>query len=247
MNYYTRHNLHEDTKNFNKRFFKVLASTCETFVFIYIGLGVCSFHHTYRWPLIGVTLTAISVARGVNIYGLSYIINGYARRNSQDSSGTTCEPPVPRRFQHMLWFCGLRGAIAFALALRAREAYAKRQDGSAGAGGAMFTTTLVITLFSVLVQGGSATWVMAKLLPGQAISATLSSQTRNLNIDHMCLHKFDKGYLKPFLTRGDSTGRVETTDALDTSIQVSDASEAGHVHDFTPGPTHSVFSPQKRP
>ena len=63
MNYYTRFNLHDETARFNEQFFKVLASTCETFVFIYIGLGVCFFRHTYRWPLIGTSLAALFIAR----------------------------------------------------------------------------------------------------------------------------------------------------------------------------------------
>jgi sodium/hydrogen exchanger 3 len=258
MNYYTRHNLHENTKDFNKRLFKVLAATCETFVFIYIGLGVCSFQHTYRLPLFGVSLAAISIARAANIYGLSFIINGYARKYGQAPGDGEFQLPVPRRFQHMLWFCGLRGAIAFALALRAREAYATRTDGSEGAGGAMFTTTLLITLFSVLVQGGSTDWVMSKLIPkdSEMIPTSCDDEPPSPDSDPSCLYKFDKNYLKKFLCIPKNSRREDESESraaeyegdVNTSVHVTDDTGNAHVHasaDFTPGPSHSMFSPGK--
>eukprot|EP01048_Picozoa_sp_COSAG05_P016596 COSAG05_NODE_2157_length_3459_cov_2.428274_2_plen_464_part_00 len=214
MNYYTRHNLHKKTAVFNQQFFKVLASTCETFVFIYIGLGVCFFHHTYRWPLIFTSLAALFIARAANVYGISFILNKVSTAPQQPQPSQPSQPPlspaatvsgsepttasneskevhtvggvsakgrgvstsspvmppplVPQAFQHMLCFSGLRGAIAFALALKARDAYSKRSDGSEGAGGAILTTTLVIILFSVLVLGGLTATVMEYLVPSSS-------------------------------------------------------------------------------
>lgn len=55
--------------------------------------------------------------------------------------------PIPDAHAHMLWFSGLRGAMAFALAL---EAAARRGDD----GHAMLTGTLGAVLFTVLVVGG---------------------------------------------------------------------------------------------
>ena len=55
--------------------------------------------------------------------------------------------PIPVNHARMLWFSGLRGAMAFALAM---EAAAKRGED----GRAMLTSTLGAVLFTVLVVGG---------------------------------------------------------------------------------------------
>jgi NhaP-type Na+/H+ or K+/H+ antiporter len=55
--------------------------------------------------------------------------------------------PIPENHARMLWFSGLRGAMAFALAM---EAAAKRGED----GRAMLTSTLGAVLFTVLVVGG---------------------------------------------------------------------------------------------
>ncbi len=82
---------------------------------------------------------AIFAGRVVNIYILSFFLNlGRAKK-------------ISFRFQHMLVFAGLRGAIAFALAIRNTES-ADRQ--------LIFTTTLCIVMVTVFVCGGLTTLVL---------------------------------------------------------------------------------------
>tara|TARA_R110002050_G_scaffold51140_5_gene117812 strand:- start:2784 stop:2954 length:171 start_codon:yes stop_codon:yes gene_type:complete len=52
----------------------------------------------------------------------------------------------------MMWFAGLRGAIAFSLALDARDTTIN--------GEVILTTTLVIVMFTVMLLGGSTTKVL---------------------------------------------------------------------------------------
>ena len=120
--------------------------------------------HGYKW-LINCTRTRTAVAGAAGAMDESEEIGGGATSGSGDDNGVRGDTLVPRRFQHMLCFSGLRGAIAFALALKAREAYSKRPDGSEGAGDAILTTTMVIILFSVLVLGGLTATVMEHLVP----------------------------------------------------------------------------------
>ena len=75
----------------------------------------------------------------INIYILSFLLNlGRAKR-------------IKYRFQHMLVFAGLRGAIAFALAIRNTQSEARQL---------IFTTTLIIVMATVLVCGGFTTLML---------------------------------------------------------------------------------------
>ena len=88
----------------------------------------------------GISLTgpqvAIFAGRVVNVYIFSFILNlGRAKK-------------INFRFQHMLVFAGLRGAIAFALAIRNTQTEERQL---------IFTTTLVIVMVTVLFCGGLTT------------------------------------------------------------------------------------------
>ena len=91
------------------------------------------------------------VGRLINIYPLAGLVNlTRARRNP--------EGIIPCRNQHMMMFSGLRGAVAFALALRDTKSIPNQL---------MFSTTLLIVYSTVLVLGGGTTTMLSKLqIPG---------------------------------------------------------------------------------
>lgn len=68
MSYYTRQNLSRKAKGFAPTFFRVIASTCDSVIFIYIGLAVFSFEHSFHPQLIMVSVAAIVLARAVRFY-----------------------------------------------------------------------------------------------------------------------------------------------------------------------------------
>ncbi|XP_048956017.1 sodium/hydrogen exchanger 9 isoform X3 [Canis lupus dingo] len=162
--------------------------------------GVTQAHYTYNNLSLDSKMRtkqlAIFVARACNIYPLSFLLN-LGRKQK-----------IPWNFQHMMMFSGLRGAIAFALAIRDTESQPKQM---------MFTTTLLLVFFTVWVFGGGTTpmltWLQIRVgveLEEELKEAPTSHQEANslekntTKTESAWLFRmwygFDHKYLKPILT-----------------------------------------------
>jgi len=146
---YTRPNLSEHAALHTGGFFRILASMAETFVFIYIGTSLCLERQAWglglTWAFLFLSLFALAISRALNVYPLAAAVNFMRPK----------EVAIPRTHQHMLWFSGLRGAIAFALSLSAAA--------DLGEPGRVFlTTTFFIILFTVLFNGGMSAYLLSK-------------------------------------------------------------------------------------
>ncbi|KAJ2947761.1 hypothetical protein O0L34_g9541 [Tuta absoluta] len=141
--HYTYNNLSSDSRNRTKQLFELLNFLAENFIFTYIGVSMFTFpkHHFDPWFIIAGFATSF-LGRAINIYPLSFLLN-LGRK-----------PPIPMNFQHMLFFSGLRGAMSFALAIRNTVSEARQ---------AMLTTTSLIVIATVVLQGGAATHALAYL------------------------------------------------------------------------------------
>ncbi|KAI8438303.1 hypothetical protein MSG28_010876 [Choristoneura fumiferana] len=141
--HYTYNNLSSDSRNRTKQLFELLNFLAENFIFTYIGVSMFTFpkHHFDPWFIIAGFITS-TLGRAVNIYPLSFLLN-LGRK-----------PPIPMNFQHMLFFSGLRGAMSFALAIRNTVSEARQ---------AMLTTTSLIVIATVILQGGAASHALAYL------------------------------------------------------------------------------------
>ena len=107
----------------------------ETCVFAYLGLAIFSFKMKIEMSLIIWSILLCLIGRAVNIYPLSYLVN-YFR-----------EHKISKKMMFVMWFSGLRGAIAYALALHLDFEEEKRR--------VIVTTTLIIVLFTIIVLGSS--------------------------------------------------------------------------------------------
>ncbi|NXU55721.1 SL9A9 protein, partial [Turnix velox] len=194
--HYTYNNLSPDSKMRTKQLFEFMNFLAENVIFCYMGLALFTFqNHIFNPLFIFGAFVAVSVARACNIYPLSFLLN-LGRKQK-----------IPRNFQHMMMFSGLRGAIAFALAIRDTESQPKQM---------MFTTTLLIVFFTVWVFGGGTTpmltWLQIRVgidpdedLKAEATNQAASNLEKNTTKAESAWlfriwYGFDHKYLKPILT-----------------------------------------------
>ncbi|XP_026947412.1 sodium/hydrogen exchanger 9 [Sagmatias obliquidens] len=194
--HYTYNNLSLDSKMRTKQLFEFMNFLAENVIFCYMGLALFTFqNHIFNALFILGAFLAIFVARACNIYPLSFLLN-LGRKHK-----------IPWNFQHMMMFSGLRGAIAFALAIRNTESQPKQM---------MFTTTLLLVFFTVWVFGGGTTpmltWLQIRVgvdpdedpkEPSSHQEANNSgkstTKTETAWLFRMW-YSFDHKYLKPILT-----------------------------------------------
>eukprot|EP00824_Muranothrix_gubernata_P001575 TRINITY_DN11863_c2_g1_i1.p1 TRINITY_DN11863_c2_g1~~TRINITY_DN11863_c2_g1_i1.p1 ORF type:complete len:568 (-),score=120.96 TRINITY_DN11863_c2_g1_i1:66-1742(-) len=132
--HYALNNMSKRGAEVSVEVFHILAFLSETFVFIYLGAAMFTKHQDYHWGLIAIALVALFVARACHIFPFAYMVN-QSRHESFH---------IPFKNQFVMWYSGLRGAIAFALSLEVSTENAR----------VILTTTLFVVFFTVLVLGG---------------------------------------------------------------------------------------------
>nr|XP_020652450.1 sodium/hydrogen exchanger 7 isoform X1 [Pogona vitticeps] len=141
--HYTFNNLSVESRSRTKQLFEVLHFLAENFIFSYMGLALFTFQkHVFSPIFIIGAFIAVFLGRAAHIYPLSFFLN-LGRRHK-----------ISWNFQHMMMFSGLRGAMAFALAIRDTATYAHQM---------MFSTTLLIVFFTVWIIGGGTTPMLSWL------------------------------------------------------------------------------------
>ncbi|KAM8896767.1 sodium/hydrogen exchanger 6 isoform 2-T2 [Lycaon pictus] len=188
--HYTYNNLSTESQHRTKQLFELLNFLAENFIFSYMGLTLFTFqNHVFNPTFVVGAFIAIFLGRAANIYPLSLLLN-LGRRSKIGSN-----------FQHMMMFAGLRGAMAFALAIRDTATYPRQM---------MFSTTLLIVFFTVWVFGGGTTAMLSCL----HIRVGVDSDQEHLGIPEnerrttkaesawlfRIWYNFDHNYLKPLLT-----------------------------------------------
>lgn len=199
--HYTYNNLSSDSRRRTKRFFELLNFLAESFIFSYIGVSMFTFpKHQFDIGFILCGFLCAALGRAANIYPLSFILN-LGRK-----------PKIPSNFQHMLFFSGIRGAMSFALAIRNTVSDARQK---------MLTTTSLIVIATVIIQGGAAlpllNWFKIPTGVDEEIEALPEPKNRREespihsqnNSEKSFLARiwgnFDVHYMKPLLTQSSPT------------------------------------------
>uniref|UniRef100_A0A915PHN7 Cation/H+ exchanger domain-containing protein n=1 Tax=Setaria digitata TaxID=48799 RepID=A0A915PHN7_9BILA len=176
--------------------------------------AICQAHYTYnnlsdeaRTRTKQFFELSLFLSRAAHIYPVSAMLNIHRK------------PKIPQRYQHMMLFSGLRGAMAFALAYR-NTSTDNRQI--------MATTTSMVVIVTVLFNGGLTCWFTEYLGIRHGAEAREDSQLQ-LNLDDVHVedldalsrvsgqnpwdkaflprkwYNFDASFMKPFLTNANPT------------------------------------------
>uniref|UniRef100_A0A8C4SPB4 Solute carrier family 9 member 7 n=1 Tax=Erpetoichthys calabaricus TaxID=27687 RepID=A0A8C4SPB4_ERPCA len=179
--HYTYNNLSPESTNRTKQLFEVLHFLAENFIFSYMGLALFTFQNHIFSPIFIVGCLCI-------LFHLQYLSTVFLLNLGRRHK-------IGWNFQHMMMF-GLRGAMAFALAIRDTATYARQM---------MFTTTLLIVFFTVWVFGGG--YRAGPLFRDQdenhtdGLQSNGGSKTKQESAWLFRLwYSFDHNYLKPILT-----------------------------------------------
>ena len=122
------------------------AFLANSLVFILIGMNVASQPLRLLGPTVAIAIILVLAGRGLSVYPLSVLFR-WSRWRLKPS------------FQHTLFWGGLRGALALALALAVPATVSERD--------AIILTSFVVVAFSILVQGLTMPWLIKKLELGR--------------------------------------------------------------------------------
>merc|ERR1712131_10175 len=150
MSHYAHQNLSPVTQINVQNAFRAMSFLAETSVFAYLGMAIFSFQHKLVPSFLIWTIILILIGRAVNIFPISWFLNNFR------------ETRITRKMQFVMWFSGLRGAIAYAVSLHLDIADQDQRR-------AIITTSLCVVLFTILVLGGS-TYPLVKWLKISASS-----------------------------------------------------------------------------
>lgn len=210
MGRYTRPNLARAPRMVTMCIFKIFSFLSETFVFVYMGSAMYSFRVEHVVTAI-VGLVACYVGRAVNIFPGSLLLNMSSARKKS---------PITPNTQYLLWFCGLRGAVAFALAVKAQRDLGEQ-------GHVMFDVTLFIVAFTIVIQGGMTRWVVDSLLeptteaPAQQDEPNKLRRNRSLGSFFRYMNDIAEKVIAPILLAKREDEHLDETTSLLTGASAS--------------------------
>eukprot|EP01135_Chromosphaera_perkinsii_P004950 Nk52_evm17s305 gene=Nk52_evmTU17s305 len=222
-----------------KYILKMLSSTSESIVFLFLGIATVSESHHWHVGFIMWTLLFCLVYRFISTIVLSFIMN---KSRLEKISFTD---------QFIVAYGGLRGAVAFSLA------FVLELDGDEDESvkNAMITTTLCVIYFTVFIQGSTIKplleWLHVKRSAGDG-EKSLSEKILPRIFNHLSsamdaivgrspednwqrqFKWFDRRYLQPILEKERSKNAgSEVVNALEVFLKeqaLERASEQAHAH-----------------
>ncbi|KAJ3212744.1 monovalent cation:H+ antiporter, CPA1 (nhx1) [Entophlyctis luteolus] len=141
LKHYAYNNMSLRTRRTTRYMFRVLSQLAENFCFIYLGVTLFA-----NGGKSGRFSFAVLLSRYASITPLATTINRLFYPRTR--------PLLPLAHQRIMWWAGMRGAIAFALSFELET------PSDAALAAALRTTTLVVCVASVIGLGGTVAWAV---------------------------------------------------------------------------------------
>jgi CPA1 family monovalent cation:H+ antiporter len=138
--------LSEEGKTRAQNAWEYFAFLANSLVFILIGLNSASLPLRQLGSVGAIAVALVLLGRAVSIYPLAVLFSSSRWK-------------LPASYQHTLFWGGLRGALALALALAVPPTVPERT--------AIIVTAFVVVAFSILVQGLTMPWLIKRLGLGE--------------------------------------------------------------------------------
>mmetsp|Transcript_11750 Transcript_11750/g.35822 ORF Transcript_11750/g.35822 Transcript_11750/m.35822 type:complete len:583 (+) Transcript_11750:234-1982(+) len=241
--HYAHGNLSQVTQISSNQCFKSVGYLAETFVFVYLGTALSTFNHSWDGSTVLFAIILTVLSRAANIFPLSLLVNRYRG-----------EAKISAKSQFIMWFSGLRGAIAFALSLNF-------PGGNELTRRVVISTTLAIVLFTVIVLGGgtlpilqllrveganSAHYNPKPVLHVEGRDAEVIESSRQGRVEYGYnessrgwLERLDETYVRPFL----STAVSIRTERSSAAIFQRLADMTGDGEALSPAALNEVLEP----
>ncbi|KAJ2893356.1 monovalent cation:H+ antiporter, CPA1 (nhx1), partial [Coemansia aciculifera] len=152
MRQYAYRSLSIKSKRATRYLFHLLSGLAENFVFIYLGISLFTSEDVlFRPVFIIFVMISTCISRYSAIFPLSRLLNAIFKY--RHPSAPSSAQPVTHEEQTMLFWAGLRGAVAVALA----------SEVSGTTGPLLRTTVLCVVVLSVTIFGGTTPQVVHQL------------------------------------------------------------------------------------
>ena len=113
-----------------------------SFIFLFIGIQQAQRQYDTVWPAIGIAVVIVMLGRAVAVYPCCMLFSRSSRR-------------IESRHQHVLFWGGMRGALALALAMGLPAGVPRREE--------IVTVCFAVVAFSVFVQGTTMSALLRRL------------------------------------------------------------------------------------
>uniref|UniRef100_A0A1I8B4U3 Sodium/hydrogen exchanger n=1 Tax=Meloidogyne hapla TaxID=6305 RepID=A0A1I8B4U3_MELHA len=182
-------------------FMKTLSSSCEAVIFVFLGLSAVSKNHDLDFAFIFVTLFAIFIFRFISVGVLTSLVN----KKRLQKIGIVD--------QFIMGYGGIRGAVCYGLVMSLNQELICCKNMLA-------STTIIVIVFTVFVQGGSIKKLVTYLKVKQ--HEVRKKTVFEMIADNVCSHigggvesiaglrgnywfrmtieRFNDKYLRPFIT-----------------------------------------------